>query len=108
MSQTPHGWTGSDGSPQDAPLPTNPTVAEWSVGKTPHPPEAVTGPAPAGPNWGLTLFGLLLMGFAAGVVATQVTGVDGSTLQQHGPLVLVGLGVAFALVGVVGMARRRP
>ena len=63
---------------------------------------------PTGPNWGLALLGLLLMGVASVVLGEQVTGVAAVTsVERHGPLLLVGVGVACALVGVVGMARRR-
>ncbi|MDQ2758585.1 MAG: hypothetical protein M3Y71_18845 [Actinomycetota bacterium] len=47
------------------------------------------------------------MSVASVVLVQQVTGVDLTSLDSHGPLVLVGVGVACALVGVVGMARRR-
>lgn len=74
-----------------------------------HPPHREAGARPTGPNWGLALLGLLLMGVASVVVVEQLTGVASVTsLERHGPLLLVAVGVACALVGVIGMARRRP
>lgn len=111
MSHSPTGWSGPDGAPQDAPGP------GWDPAGTPQPSpgQAPPGPsrrppvaAPTGPNWGLVLFGLVLLVVSGVVVAKQVTGVDGTTLEQRGPVLLVGIGVVCALVGVVGMARRRP
>lgn len=93
MSERPRARGGPDDGPQDAPA--------WTVPATPT--------RASGPNWGLALLGLLLMGVASVVLVEQVTGVASVTaLESHGPLLLVAAGVACALVGVVGMARRRP
>ena len=118
MSEQPTARGGPDGSPQDAPAWAAPP--RWEPARpepqafdpTPRQSEARPSkaePRPTGPNWGLTLLGLVLMGVASAVLVEQLTGVATVTsLESHGPLLLVGLGVVCALVGVVGMARRRP
>ncbi len=118
----------SDPTPQDAPrapaapdpgtVPTGPVARPAPTGSMWTPPPAASGappplpevrylPRPTGPNWGLVLMGLALIVVAVAVVANQVSGFQVTQLADTGPGVLVGIGLTCALVGVVGMLRRR-
>jgi hypothetical protein len=105
-------------TPQDAPLhPTTPPAASRSgpvpaTSGVPEPASPSTRevrylPRPTGPNWRLVLMGLAFVVVAAGVMANQVSGFRIGQLAGTGPGVLVGIGLLCALVGVVGMLRRR-
>ncbi len=117
MSEQPPAWGVPDGLPQDPPgwaappgrAPGSPDLQAFDPTPAQPPAQRSSEPRPTGPNWGLTLLGLVLMGVASAVLVEQLTGVATVTsLESRGPLLLVGAGVVCALVGVVGMARRRP
>ena len=94
--------------PQDAPTSPPawaPPVAAPPPAPAPRPVEYV--PAPTGPNWSLVIVGVVLMAVAAGVVANQVSGFQVAQLQTRGPGALIGIGLLCALIGILGMARRR-
>ncbi len=94
--------------PQDAPAAPPawaPPVAAPPLAPPPRPVEYV--PAPTGPNWSLVIVGVVLMAVAAGVVANQVSGFQVAQLQTVGPGALIGIGLLCALIGILGMARRR-
>lgn len=105
-------------SPQDAPVGPVPAPLSLSKEQPPPPPsgprtpvrpvpEVIHLPAPGAPNWGLVLSGLVFMVIAAGVILNQVNGFQVQELQQVGPMLLVAVGVASALIGVVGLVARR-
>ena len=111
----PHpGFLGPDGVPQDAPFPSTPpppslvkAAPATSVSSPPAAPEPTVIPAPGGPNWGLVLFGLVVMAVAAGVIVNQVNGFRLTDVSSYGPLTLVAIGGACALFGIIGMLARR-
>lgn len=108
-------WERAMPTPQDAPRwpPTEPEAARTQPSSPTAPsapqarPEVTYLPRPTGPNWGLVLMGFALVVVAAGVFANQASGFQVSQLAGTGPGVLVGVGLLFALMGIVGMVGRR-
>lgn len=92
-------WERAMPTPQDAP--------RWPPTEPEARPEVTYLPRPTGPNWGLVLMGFALVVVAAGVFANQASGFQVSQLAGTGPGVLVGVGLLFALMGIVGMVGRR-
>jgi len=70
-------------------------------------PQVTYLPPPSGPNWGLVVVGLIFGLVGAGVVANQVTGFQVADLSELGPSVLVVVGLACALLGLIGIVTRR-
>lgn len=64
-------------------------------------------PPPSGANRGLVVVGLVVALVGAGVVANQVAGFQVASLTDLGPSVLVVVGLACALLGLVGIVTRR-
>jgi hypothetical protein len=88
--------------PPTTPAPTNPPAPA----RAPKP-QVTYLPPPSGPNWGLVIVGLVFGLVGAGVVANQLTGFQVSSLSEMGPSVLVIVGLACALLGMVGILARR-
>ena len=121
-----HSWSPPPGgTPWSPPLPESTPAQTAAVSATPAATPAPTHtpahhgtarqgkpqvtylPRPSGPNWGLVVVGLIFGLVGAGVVANQVTGFQVADLSELGPSVLVVVGMACALLGLIGIVTRR-
>ena len=109
-SSAPSSWSPPQGGGAWTPPPVHPTTPAPAAppARAPAPkPHLTYLPPPPGPNWGLVLVGIVFGLVGAGVVANQLTGFQVSSLSEMGPSVLVIVGLACALLGMVGILARR-
>ncbi len=91
-----------------APVQPDPSLAPATGPRATDPvarvPEVVV--APRGPNWALAITSVVLLG-VSGAIGWHLLGLPALALAQLGPSALVITGLAFVLIGQLGLLRRR-
>lgn len=104
--QTP---SSPEGAPLSTPIQDNPVQHNPQHNPVQPNPAApkVSGPArPKGPNVSAIVLGLIAVVLAGLIIANETTGLQ-VDWSQLGPGAIVGIGVVMALVGAIGLTRRR-
>ena len=99
----PRPWTSTPGSP--APGPESPGVDPGPAGTDAAPQRRVI-PAPTGPNWPLTVFGLMLVVVSLALVG-YLLGYPAVDVAVWGPRSVSILGSVLVAIGVIGLITRR-